>query len=88
MLIKIGEVRDDNSGPHLKRKKITMPRGYTGPPDPDKGKPYRHTQAKIRLMLKDIEDDPLALVQVILRLAEKRPEDVLDAVTDVLGEDG
>ena len=68
-----------------------MPRGYTGPPDPDKGKPYRHTQAKIRLMLglsggayPACED----LLTIIIRVAEKRPDDVLDAVIDVLGEGG
>jgi hypothetical protein len=63
-----------------------MARGYTGPPDPDKGKPNRHTRAKINLMLTDIREDHLALEQVILKIAEKRPEDVLDAVLYVLGD--
>jgi hypothetical protein len=63
-----------------------MARGYTGPPDPDKGTPNRHTKAKIKLMLKDIREDHLALEQVILKLAEKRPEDTLDAVLYVVRE--
>lgn len=63
-----------------------MPKGWTDD-DPDKGKPYRHTRAKIRLML----DDPLAGLPgvcetILLKIAEKRPEDVLDALLDVLGD--
>jgi hypothetical protein len=63
-----------------------MARGYAGPPDPDKGKPYRHTQQKIRLLLEG-EDLPVYedLLKIILKIAEKRPEDVLDALVDVLG---
>jgi hypothetical protein len=57
-----------------------MPRGYAGPADPLKGVPYRHTRAKITLLLQDIADDHLALTAVLMRVAEKRPEDVLDAV--------
>jgi hypothetical protein len=67
-----------------------MARGYAGPPDPDKGKPYRHTQQKIRLML-DIggDDAPVYehLLEVILKVAEKRPDDVLDALVEVLGKE-
>jgi hypoxanthine-guanine phosphoribosyltransferase len=56
-----------------------MPRGWNEA-DPEKGQPNRHTRAKIRLMMQDILDDPLALRAVIDKIAEKRPEDVLDAV--------
>lgn len=63
-----------------------MARGWTET-DPDKGKPHRHTRAKIRLMLADVHDDHLALANIILKAAEKRPDDVLDAVLAVLGDD-
>lgn len=56
-----------------------MPKGWTDT-DPDKGKPYRHTRAKIRLLLADIAGDAAALEKLVMRLAEKRPDDVLDAM--------
>jgi hypothetical protein len=65
-----------------------VPAGYAGPPDPEKGTPYRHTRQKITLMLEPILDDPRALLAVIGKVAEKRPEDVLDAVLFVTGDDG
>lgn len=55
--------------------------------DPEKGTPNRHTRAKAALMLQGVED-PAALKQVILKLTDKRPEDVLDAVLAVLEPDG
>ena len=60
-----------------------MPKGVLGgiAPDPEKGRPYRHLRARIRLLLADVADDPLALEQLVLKIAEKRPEDVLDALT-------
>lgn len=58
-----------------------MARGYAGPADPEKGNPHRHTRAKISLLMQDIEDDPLALVTLVRKIAEKRPGDVLDALT-------
>lgn len=67
-----------------------MPRGYAGPPDPDKGVPYRRARAKIMLLL-DRPDLPVdtyyqLMNSVLLKLAEKRPEDVLDAVLAVMGD--
>lgn len=62
-----------------------MARGWNET-DPEKGQPHRHTRAKIRLMLRDISDDPLALTAVITEIARKRPEDVLDAVLKVTGD--
>lgn len=66
-----------------------MPRGYAGPPAPDKGMPHRHTQQKIRLMLDQESGRPIYedLLAVILKIAEKQPGIVLDALTDVLGGD-
>ena len=64
--------------------------------DPDKGMPHRHVQAKIRLMLTDYSVEcescglhrpgfsESVLKEIILKIAEKRPEDVLDAVLAVL----
>lgn len=65
-----------------------MARGYHGPEDPDKGRPNRHTRQKVRLMLADETADRGALTEIILMLAEKRPEDTLDAVLAVLEPDG
>lgn len=67
-----------------------MPRGYAGPPDPLKGVPYRQARAKIMLLL-DRPDLPVdtyyqLMNSVLLKLAEKRPEDVLDAVLAVMGD--
>lgn len=64
-----------------------MARGYVGPPDPEKGQPHRHTRAKIELLMKPIMNDPLALAAVIGRIAQKRPDDVLDAVIYVVNDE-
>jgi TnpA family transposase len=63
-----------------------MPRGWNET-DPEKGQPNRHTRAKIRLMMQDILEDHFALRAVIDKIAEKRPEDVLDAVLWVTDQD-
>lgn len=57
-----------------------MARGYAGPADPEKGQPHRHTRAKISLLMQDIEGGHLALKTLVLKIAEKRPEEVLDAL--------
>ena len=62
-----------------------MARGWNET-DPDKGKPNRHTRRKVELMLSGVEDIPL-LTAIIVKIAEKRPEDVLDAVLAVLEPD-
>ena len=62
-----------------------MARGWNKE-DPDKGKPHRHVQAKIRLVLSGVEDTPL-LTAIIVKIAEKRPGDVFDAVLAVMGDD-
>ena len=62
-----------------------MPRGWTDD-DPAKGRPHRRVHEKIGLLLADVVDDPRALVIVIKRIAEKRPEDVLDALAWLHGE--
>ena len=56
--------------------------------DPEKGVPNRHTRAKIRLLLDDIAASPQDLMAVIVKAAEKRPEDVLDAVIFVVSDLG
>lgn len=62
-----------------------MARGYAGEADPDKGKPYRHTRQKIRLLLTEPELPVYEkLLEIILHLMETRPEEVLDSVTAVL----
>jgi hypothetical protein len=63
-----------------------MPRGYHGPPDPDKGKPYRHQRQKIALLLSLPEPTAQQLLQIVMLIAEKRPGDVLDAALMVLGD--
>lgn len=65
-----------------------MARGYTGPPDPEKGQSHRHTRAKINLLMQDIEGDHLALKTLVLKIAEKRPGEVLDALTWLLDKEG
>jgi hypothetical protein len=53
-------------------------------PDPDKGKPHRHTRQKARLMMGGMDDEQLAAVlQIII---DKRPEEALDAILEVAGE--
>jgi hypothetical protein len=54
-------------------------------PDPDKGKPHRHTRAKIRLMIEDMT--PVQAIQVISKIMDIRPEETLDAIIAVCGEE-
>jgi hypothetical protein len=56
-------------------------------PDPDKGRPNRHTRAKAKLMIDSLNDKPGALALALLLLAEKRPEDTLDALIAASGEE-
>jgi hypothetical protein len=49
----------------------------------EKGVPHRHTRAKIRLLLSG-QVKRAWLEEMLLKLAEKRPDDVLDAVSSVL----
>jgi len=60
-----------------------MPRGWNET-DPDKGLPHRHTRAKIRLLLAGGSMRSQWLTEMVLKLAEKRPGEVLDVVTAVL----
>jgi hypothetical protein len=65
-----------------------MTRRYYSEDDPEKGKPHRHTRNKIRLLLED--DGGLVkyedVLAVVMKLAEKNPDAVLDALTAVLAE--
>lgn len=57
--------------------------------DPEKGVPYRHLRARIRLLLGDHlygSESAELLGKILLKVAEKRPEDVLDAVIEELGD--
>jgi hypothetical protein len=66
-----------------------MARGWNET-DPEKGVPNRHTRAKIRLLLGDHlygNESAGLLGKILLKVAEKRPEDVLDAVTAELDGD-
>lgn len=47
-------------------------------PDPDAGKPYRHTRQKCRLMMNGMTGDQFR--DALLRLLDIRPEDVLSAL--------
>jgi hypothetical protein len=64
-----------------------VPRGWNQQ-DPEKGVPYRHVKAKIRLLLGGLllNTDGEVLQGVLLKLAEKHPDDVLTAVADVMAE--
>ena len=53
-------------------------------PDPEAGKPYRHTRQKARLMLADLNEEQVR--QALILLLDKRPEDVLDALIKASGE--
>jgi hypothetical protein len=54
-------------------------------PDPDKGKPHRHTRAKARLMLQDLDrSQAFAALELLI---DKRPEEVLDAILDAVGQE-
>lgn len=65
-----------------------MARGYHGPEDPDKGKPYRHTRAKIELMLGDLVRTPdmEVMLQILGKVTDRHPVAVLDAVTEVMSD--
>lgn len=56
-----------------------MPRGWTDG-DPAKGTPHRRVREKIGLLMADVTDDPRALALALLKVAETRPEAVLDAL--------
>ena len=45
------------------------------------------TRAKIELLMQPIMSDPFALAAVIGKIAQKRPEDVLDAVIAVVSDE-
>ena len=63
------------------------PKGVLGGivPDPDKGKSFRQSRAKARLMKGTLTSTQL---QVALELLiEKRPEDALDAMISASGEE-
>jgi hypothetical protein len=64
----------------------TKKRGVLGgiEPDPDKGKPYRHTRRKCLLMMEGMNGDKHGAALKLL--IEKRPEDVLDALIAVSDE--
>ncbi len=69
-----------------------MPRGWTDN-DPAKGTPDRRTREKIGLLLGGWPEQYgdgayVALEQVVWRVAEKRPQDVLDALVWLVEEDG
>jgi hypothetical protein len=63
------------------------PRGVLGgaQPDPDKGKPFRHTRAKARLMKGTLTSTQLTVALELL--IEKHPEDALDAMISASGEE-
>ena len=65
---------------------IPRKRGVLGgvEPDPDRGKPYRNTRRKCRLMMEGMSGDKYAAALSLL--IDKRPEDVLDALIEVSGE--
>jgi hypothetical protein len=54
-------------------------------PDPDKGKPFRHTRAKARLMKSNLTCSQLRVTLELL--IEKHPEDALDAMISASGEE-
>jgi hypothetical protein len=56
-----------------------MPKGWTDD-DPGKGKPYRRVHEQIGLLLDGIGDHGLSLRTVLLKIAETRPLEVLDAL--------
>jgi hypothetical protein len=63
-----------------------MPKGWNDD-DPMKGRPHRRVHEQIGLLMGDIGDDHLALEQLVLRIADKRPEDVLDALVWLCSDD-
>lgn len=63
-----------------------MPRGWTDD-DPAKGTPHRRVREQVGLLLGDTgygSQDGELLRTVILKLAEKRPEEVRDALAEAL----
>lgn len=66
-----------------------MARGWHGK-DPEKGVPYRHLRDKVTLLTDGLllNPDGEVLLRVLLKVAEKRPEDVLDAVIAVMDDNG
>lgn len=65
-----------------------MPKGWNAT-DPEKGMPHRHTRAKIRLLAGDLilGTDGEMLLAVLLKVAEKHPDTVLDALTSLTDPD-
>jgi hypothetical protein len=54
-------------------------------PDPDAGKPFRHTRAKARLMMGTLTTTQQRVALELL--IEKRPEDSLDAMISASGDE-
>lgn len=54
-------------------------------PDPDHGKPFRHTRAKARLMKGTLTS--VQLTTALELLIDKHPEDALDAMISASGEE-
>jgi hypothetical protein len=63
---------------------VTGHRSWSEARREDKGMPHRHTRAKIRLLLAGGAVRSAWLTEMVLKLAEKRPDEVLDVVTAVL----
>lgn len=63
-----------------------MAKGVLGglQPDPDIGKPFRHTRAKARLVKGTLTHTQLMVALELL--IEKRPDDALDAMISATGE--
>jgi hypothetical protein len=63
-----------------------MAKGVLGglQPDPDMGKPFRHTRAKARLVMGTLTTTQQTVALELL--IEKRPEDALDAMISATGE--
>jgi hypothetical protein len=63
-----------------------MAKGVLGglQPDPDKGKSFRHTRAKARLMMGGLTHTQLTVALQLL--IEARPEESLDAMISASGE--
>lgn len=55
-----------------------MPAGYTGPEDPEKGVPYRHTRARAQLMLAHATQEQMR--RALQLLIWQRPGEALDAL--------
>jgi hypothetical protein len=67
---------------------VRMPRHWTKADRDHSGMPYRHVQEKIRLLMGDEHLNQAAVYcAALLKLAEKWPVEVLDALIAVVGED-